>query len=224
MTWEYNAAAVMGEMSKGGGHASLEELLGTLEVPSMTKKLLLILKGAWDFLQILPDLQAGKEEKRIAEQNGRYSEGIPSISVVVDASWNKKTHKHSYNANSGIRSFVLKQEKFYTLECVISTYSIAKRKGTELRSHLCFLNWSKSSTSMQADIIASGFKVSEQMHGLRYTELIGDGDSSVLHTSQTIVLSYGRHVTKVECANHCVKYYKSRLEQLVKDFPTFKVG
>ena len=55
MTWEYNAAAVMGEMSKGGGDASLEELLGTLGVPSMTKKLLLILKGAWDFLQILPE-------------------------------------------------------------------------------------------------------------------------------------------------------------------------
>ena len=51
ITCEYNAAAVMGEMSKGGGHGSLEELLDTLEVPSMTKNLLLILKGAWDFLQ-----------------------------------------------------------------------------------------------------------------------------------------------------------------------------
>ena len=75
---------------------------------------------------------------------------------------------------------------------------------------------------MEVDIIASGFKVSEEMHGLRYTELIGDGDSSVLHTIQTTVLSYGRHFTKVEYANHCVKCYKSRLEQLVKDFPAFK--
>ena len=55
ITWEYNAAAVMGEMSKGDGHASLEELLGTLGVPSVTKKRLLILKAAWDFLQILPE-------------------------------------------------------------------------------------------------------------------------------------------------------------------------
>ena len=72
--------------------------------------------------------------------------------------------------------------------------SIAKRKGTEPTSDWCFLNWSKSSTSMEADIIASGFKVSEEMHGLRYTELIGDRDSSVLHTIQTTVLSYGRTV------------------------------
>ena len=47
-------------------------------------------------------LQAGKEEKRIAEQNGSYSEGIPSISVVVDAGWSKRTHKLSYNVNSGV--------------------------------------------------------------------------------------------------------------------------
>ena len=75
---------------------------------------------------------------------------------------------------------------------------------------------------MEADIIASGFKVSEQMHGQHYTELMGDGDKSVLHTSQTRVLSYGKHVTKVECANHCMKCYRSRLERIVKDFSTFK--
>ena len=38
LTWEYNAAVVMGEMSTGGGHASMEELFGTLGVPAMTKK------------------------------------------------------------------------------------------------------------------------------------------------------------------------------------------
>ena len=29
-------------------------------------------------------------------------------------------------------------------------------------------------------------------------------------------------MTKLECANHCVKCYRSHLEQLVKDFPHFK--
>ena len=35
-------------------------------------------------------------------------------------------------------------------------------------------------------------------------------------------MSYGRDVNKLECANHCVKRYRSHLEQLVKDFPDFK--
>ena len=57
---------------------------------------------------------------------------------------------------------------------------------------------------MEADIIAAGFKPSESMHGLHYTEVIEDGDISVLYTVQTTV-PYGRDAKKVECANHAVK-------------------
>ena len=57
---------------------------------------------------------------------------------------------------------------------------------------------------MEADIIATGFRIME-MHGVRYTEVIGDGDSSVLHNIRTTVLSYSRDVDKVECLNHAVK-------------------
>ena len=71
---------------------------------------------------------------------------------------------------------------------------------------------------MEADIIATGFRISEEMHGVRYAEVIGDGDSSVLHNIRTTVLSYGREVNKVECVNHAVKGYRSKLE---KDFLAF---
>ena len=46
------------------------------------------------------------------------------------------------------------------------------------------------------------------MHDLRYLWLIGDGDSSVYHSVVTEVPSYGRNITKVECANHEVKCWK----------------
>ena len=36
-TWAYIAAAVMRQMATGGGHSSLEEVLPTLGVPSLTK-------------------------------------------------------------------------------------------------------------------------------------------------------------------------------------------
>ena len=71
---------------------------------------------------------------------------------------------------------------------------------------------------MEAEIIAAGFRQSEAMHGVRYTKVVGDGDGSVLYTIHTTV-PYGREVSKLECANHCVKYYRS---QLVEDFPNFK--
>ena len=52
-------------------------------------------------------------------------------------------------------------------------------------------------------------------------KVISDGDSAVLYTIHTTV-PYDRNVSKLECTNHCVKYYRSHLEQLVKNFPDFK--
>ena len=46
--------------------------------------------------------QAAEEEKELAIEQNSYHEGIPSISVIVDAGWSKRSHKHSYNAKSGV--------------------------------------------------------------------------------------------------------------------------
>ena len=45
---------------------------------------------------------AAEEEKRLAISKGSYHNGIPAITVVVDAGWSKRSHKHSYNAKSGV--------------------------------------------------------------------------------------------------------------------------
>ena len=59
-------------------------------------------------------------------------------------------------------------------------------------------------------------------HGLRYLWLIGDGDSSIYHSIVTGVPSYGRDITKVECANHAVKCYRNRLKVLCNDKPDYR--
>ena len=56
---------------------------------------------------------------------------------------------------------------------------------------------------------------------MRHTKVIGDGDSSVLYTIKTTIQSYSRDAVKIECGNHAVRCYHSRLEQLVKDLPSF---
>ena len=105
---------------------------------------------------------------------------------------------------------------FYCCTC-----SIATRKREKAREHTCFKNWSGSSTAMEASIIIEGFNLSETMHGLRYIKVVGDGDSSVLHSIITSV-PYGRYVEKIECANHDVKCYHSRLANIVKDNSSFR--
>ena len=74
-----------------------------------------------------------------------------------------------------------------------------------------------SSCAMEADIILEGFSMSESIHGLRYLWFIGDRDSSVYNSLTTGVPTYGYAITKVECTNHAVKYYRNQLEALCKD-------
>ena len=49
-------------------------------------------------------LEAGREEEQIAieSDNERDHQGMPAIMIIVDASWIKGSHQHSYNANSGV--------------------------------------------------------------------------------------------------------------------------
>jgi len=60
------------------------------------------------------------------------------------------------------------------------------------------------------------------MHGVRYLWFIRDGDSSVYNFVITGVPAYGRNITKVECTNHAIKYYRNRLEALCKEKPHYR--
>ncbi len=125
----------------------------------------------WDFSQGFEKelLEAGKEEKQIVIENGQFHHSIPAVTVVVDAGW---SHKHTYNANSGVGVIFGNATK--RLVCIgvrnkyCSICSIAEKKGNNIPDHQCFKYWSGSSTSMEPDIIVQGFNMSENMHGLRY--------------------------------------------------------
>ena len=45
---------------------------------------------------------AGEEERRLAIDNNQFHEGVPAITVILDGGWSKRSHKHSYNAKSGV--------------------------------------------------------------------------------------------------------------------------
>lgn len=66
---------------------------------------------------------------------------------------------------------------------------------------------------MENDLICEGFNQSIEMHGLVYMHYIGDGDAAVIAAIQQSC-SYGRFVTKVECANHATRAYCANLNKL----------
>ena len=73
--------------------------------------------------------EAGKEEKRLAEEICDFHERVPAIIVIVDGGWSKRSHRHSYNAKSGMGILLLAKQlvSLYTLVSEISTAQLAPR-------------------------------------------------------------------------------------------------
>ena len=216
--WSCNLAAVWGQMATGGGYNKLEEAMSVLGLPVMSKKLFistekLIGKWWWNLLEESMKA-AGKTERELAIQRGNFHQGVPAITVIVDAGWSKRTHKHTYNALSGVGVIFGQQTGKLLYLGIRNKFCASCKKGTE---HTCFKNWKESSSSMETDIILTGFKGAEKQHGLRYIKFIGDGDSSVYPSLVAGVPGWGYAISKQECANHALKCYRASLEQLVKE-------
>ena len=45
---------------------------------------------------------AGEEERNMAIANDSFHQNIPAITVILDGGWSKRTHRHNYNAKSGV--------------------------------------------------------------------------------------------------------------------------
>ena len=227
--WVVNVAAVLGQMSTGGGATSLTCTLAPMNVPGMAKRLYTVTEqfSSDTMKQLLTDRKAtaGEEERKLAIERGDYHQGIPAIKVVVDGGWSKRSHKHSYNAKSGVAVIFGQRTKKLLFIGVRNKYcavcSVSEKKQQEPPQHRCYRNWSGSSAAMESDILVEGFRMSEQTHGIQYLHVIGDGDSSLMANLQQSV-AYGPFTEKIECVNHVCKGYRSRLEKLAKNHPKFE--
>jgi hypothetical protein len=107
------------------------------------------------------------------------------------------------------------KELLYMGVCNRYCYPCARAQKLKItaKKHRCYKNYEGTSTGMEQTIIVQGFRASEEMHGLRFKFMIGDGDSSVYARVQKSV-RYGPRVVKLECANHMVRCYTDKLYKL----------
>ena len=225
--YSVNVGAVWGQMSIGGGHKPLNELLATMNVPGISKKSFLTIESqigaSWEKILGEEMVKAGKEEKKLALERKDIVNGYPAITVIVDGGWSKRSHKHSYNAKAGVAIIIGKETQKLLYMGVRNKFcsicTVASNKGVSPKKHTCFKNWSGSSCSMET---VCGFNAAEAMHGIRYMRVIGDGDSSVMCDIHQYVPVWGHMVTKIECANHAIKCYTNRLQKIIQDFPNYK--
>ena len=111
-------------------------------------------------------------------------------------------------------------ERLLHIGCRVKYCSICSVK-TDI-DHDCFKNWSSSSRAMEADAILEGFINCEKDFGLRFLEVVGDGDASLLNTLVERGPHWCRSVKKIECANHVCKNVRVSLEDLVSKKSQYK--
>lgn len=67
---------------------------------------------------------------------------------------------------------------------------------------------------METDIIAEGFRNSINQYGLKYSKMVGDGDSSVSRKLLEI-RPYGNSlVQKIECKNHLLRNFAKKIREI----------
>ena len=142
--------------------------------------------------------------------------------MIVDGGWSKRLHRHSYNANSGVAIITGRETGKILFIGVRNKFCTACSRGISRDKHVCFKNWDQCSSEMETDIILEGFLQAEKMHEVRYTRFVGDGDSSVYPTLFQNVPGWGYAIKKIECTNHACKCYRSSLEKLVQEHPSYK--
>ncbi|VDI52914.1 Hypothetical predicted protein [Mytilus galloprovincialis] len=164
-------------------------------------------------------------EKKIAIEKNRYHEDIPSITVICDGGWSKRSHKHSYNALGGVAVVIGAETKKILHIGIRNKYCYICNRCNSLgitpKDHECFKNWTESSQSMESDIIVEGFLKANDF-GVRYMHFIADGDSSIHAQIMERVPVWGKFVQKMECANHITKCLRGNLENLVNENPSYK--
>ena len=124
-------------MSTGGGNARLEKVLTTMGVPGMSKQLFQktkqFLGEAMKRQLIISMTIAGEQEKEMAIYENHYHQGVPYVSVVADGGWSKRSHKHLYNAKSGVGG--LRSNKLLFLRVRNKYCSVCSVLSIKVRPH-----------------------------------------------------------------------------------------
>ncbi|XP_075530168.1 uncharacterized protein LOC142563505 [Dermacentor variabilis] len=126
------------------------------------------------------------------------------------------SHYPSFFAQAAIIGFRTKKVLFVGVRNKFCTFCARAKVIGGPREHTCYRNWRGSSTSMERDIIVEGFRRSLDIHGLKYTRLIADGDSST-YKCVLEAAPYGHHIVqKVECRNHVLRNYSGCIRDIAQ--------
>ncbi|CAD0205888.1 unnamed protein product [Chrysodeixis includens] len=222
-----NIAATTGIVATGIGHSQFEELFSAMNIPVFSAHTYAQLQNEvyenWEITAADTMQAAVDEEKEIAISEGHIRNGYPVIDVYADGAWSARSYGTNFKALSGAAAIIGRRTGKVVFIGVKNKYCLvcsrAENRKISPPDHRCFKNFEGSSSSMEAEIIAEGFRTSIIMYGVIFKRLIADGDSS---TYAKILQSnpyknQNLTVEKIECRNHILRNFCKKLQTLTKD-------
>ncbi|KAJ8893664.1 hypothetical protein PR048_006264 [Dryococelus australis] len=221
-----NETTVHTILATGGGYSQLREFSAGVYMHCMSNKTFLKhmkVSEAIDDAALQYMLDAAKEENAIDIRDGNVDKDrVPMCTVLGDEAWCKRSYKTNYDSLS--RVYILQNVLYFCMYQFCFQASILGFKTGEVLytgdrnrycficapcqnaqqtppSHTCFLDWKKSATSMEADIIADGFLQSEKLLGLKFNKVIGEIFTvcKIVDYVNTLVWNARNHVLRNYC-------------------------
>ncbi len=228
-----NKRAIFSMRCIGGDRAELETFCGVMDIPSgISKSTVHILNSKISEAAIS---SAASSMSDAAKHEYNNSESINDtferdIDVSLDGTW--MTRGHSSNIGTtciiGLETGKVLDSETLSKQCKGCDWWNNKDKTTQAykdwqANHICTINHTGSSGSMEATAAVAMFGRSKNLHSLRYTRYIGDGDSS---SFQTVFNSkpYDKDIEKIECVGHVQKRMGSRLRKLKDSYKGQKLS
>ncbi|KAF9409839.1 hypothetical protein HW555_010917 [Spodoptera exigua] len=188
------------------------ELFASMDCPSFTQKYYDKVQNKiyddWRSTAISVMEAAGKRERDAAIAEGRVNKnGIACIDVIADGAWSKRSYNTNFSALSGAAAIIGKRFGEVLFIGVKNKYCCicarASNKNIVVEDHVCYKNYSGSSTGMESDLLLEGFKQSISMHN-EHISKDADFDSKVNLLFIDITNSYNHAFGNHE---HCQPYY-----------------
>ncbi|KAJ8866904.1 hypothetical protein PR048_032766 [Dryococelus australis] len=168
---EINDAWVNSMLLTGQGFSQLRDTTASLEMPRMSKE---TYQNSHKNLSAVIK-EVSWQKNAITSKREIDVDGIRVLTVVTDAAWSR-SYVINYNVLSGVACIIGATTKKVSFTSTRNSYCCicdrASSKGESKNNHVCYKNWNKSSTAMQADILVEGFRNSIDMHNLKNNKLI----------------------------------------------------
>lgn len=165
--------------------------------------------------------KAAAQEKQICEEKGQ----IDGITVSDDGSWKREGFSSLYGIASLIGwhtgkvvDVLVKSEFCKNCEFWKDREGIAKyEEWAESHINECQINHEGSAGKIEVDAIVEMFSRSETLHGIKYSNYVGDRDSKTFQGITDVQHYNDIIVRKIECINHVQKRMGTRLYTLKKN-------